>query len=93
MRTVACLGDPGRAVDAVVQAVAHEQGIAGVRRQSLLRVRGRERAVLDTVARDAGPAVALEGLFVEEAAALFEPLHQAREPGRRREAVRDRSRR
>ena len=43
---------------------------------------GRERAGLDAVARDAGPAVALERLFVEEAAALFEPLHQAREPGR-----------
>ena len=28
------------------------------------------------MARDARPAVALEGLFVEEAATLFESLHQ-----------------
>ena len=38
--------------------------------------------LFDAVARDAGPAVALERLFVEEAPTLFEPLHQAREPGR-----------
>ena len=50
--------------------------------QPLLRVPGRERAGLDAVARDAGPAVALEGLFVEKPAALFESLHQARQPGR-----------
>ena len=76
------LGDSRRAEYAVVETVAHEQRIAGVRRQSLLRVLGRERASPDTVTRDAGPAVALEGLLVEEAAALFEPLHQARESGR-----------
>ena len=75
------LGDPGRAEDAVVQTVAHEQGIAGICRQPLLRVLGRERARPDTVAREAGPAVALERLFVEETSALFEALRQTREPG------------
>ena len=76
------LGDPRRAEDAVVETVAHEQGIAGVCRQTLLCVLGRERAGPDTVTRDAGPAVALERLFVEEASTLFETFRQTREPGR-----------
>ena len=76
------LGDPRRAEDAVVETVAHEQRIAGVCRQTLLGVLGRERARPDTVTRDAGPAVALERLLVEETPALFEAPRQAREPGR-----------
>ena len=76
------LGYPGCSEDAVIQAVAHEQGIVGVRRQSLLCVPGRECASFDAVARDASAAVALERLLVEEAPALFEPLDQALELGR-----------
>ena len=76
------LGDPRRSVDAIVEAVTDEQRIGGVPGESPSRVLWRERAGLDAVARDAGPAVALEGLLVEEAATLFEPLHQASELGR-----------
>ena len=87
------LGDPRRSADAIVEAVTDEQRIGGVPGESPSRVPGRERAGLDAVARDAGPAVALEGLLVKEAATLFEPLRPGNRAWPRREAVRDRSRR
>ena len=65
------LGDPRRAKDAVVETVAHEEGIGRVCGQTLLGVLGRERASPDAMAREAGPAVPLEGLLVEETSALF----------------------
>ena len=82
MRTVACSLDPGGAGDAVVQTVAHEQRIAGICRQPLLGVLGRERARLDAVARQAGPPVTLERLLVEETPALLETPRQTCQLGR-----------
>src|SRR4029077_18362043 len=63
------------------ESVTDEQRIGGVPGESPSRVLWRERAGLDAVARDAGPSVALEGLFVKQAATLFEPLDQAIELG------------
>ena len=87
------LGDPRRALNAVVEAVVAEQRVGGVPCQPPLCFPGRERAGADAVARYAGPAVALKCLLVEQAPPLLESLRQACEPGRGREERRDRSRR
>ena len=78
------IGYPGGAAEEVVEAIVTEQRLGRVFRKALGHFRRVDGAVVPGMAGATGPAVAAEGLMVEQALTF---THFSGRDGKRRDAI------